>query len=489
MVSLLGLDIGLSGCRALVASTDGMLLADVGRGYGPAAQVSGCELDVRGIWASVAAVLREAAQRTRADPVDALAVSSVGNAFVPLSRDGSVLAGCLLVGNETDDQVLAQLLAKYGQERIYDITGQVPDRSTTFSRLCVLRRMQPELYSSTWRFALIGGIVAHLLGGATTCDYSLAGGTLCFDMHQKTWSREILASCGLSPAKLPVLAESGTPLGTISSGVAQELQLSPRLTIVLGGHDLACQALGVGALNDGMAVLSLGAAVHLTAVFHPVPLLSLFLREGVNIERHVAPELLLADGYVRAGGAWLRWFSNEITPLEQRESARRGVSLYRTLLEEMPDAPSPLLVRPPHGSDTARSGTVQGLTLETTRGELIKGMLEGVALQNAQLQRRLESRGLPISRYRVTGGGARTDRWASLCADVLGRPVERPANVESAALGAAIIAGLGIGAFDTLEEGVTALVRVGRVFEPDAGRHRIYRERLQAIETFSGGRT
>jgi len=217
--------------------------------------------------------------------------------------------------------------------------------------------------------------------------------------------------------------------------------------------------------------------------------MSLFLHEGVNIERHVAPELLLADSYVRAGGAWLRWFSNEIAPLEQRESARRGVSLYRTLLEEMPDAPSPLLVRPPHGSDTARAGTVQGLTLETTRGELIKGMLEGVALQNARLQRRLESRGLPIARYRVTGGGARTDRWASLCADVLGRPVERPAIAPSAALGAAILAGLGIGAFDTLEEGVKALVRIDRVFEPDAGRHRVYRERLQAIEAFGGERT
>ena len=387
-MSLLGLDIGLSGCRALVVSTDGTLLADVGRGYGPTAHVDACELDVRGIWAGVAAVLREAAQRTHSDPVDALAVSSVGDAFVPLSRDGSVLAGCLLVGNEADDQVVAQLVARYGQERVYDITGQVPDRSTTFSRLCVLRRMQPELYSSTWRFALIGGIIAHLLGGATTCDYSLAGGTLCFDLYQRP-GRETLASCNLSPAKFPVLAESGTPIGTISGRVAQELQLSPRLTIVLGGHDLACQALGVGALNEGMAVLSLGAAVHLTAVFHPVPLMSLFLHEGVNIERHVAPELLLADSYVRAGGAWLRWFSNEIAPLEQRESARRGVSLYRTLLEEMPDAPSPLLVRPPHGSDTARAGTVQGLTLETTRGELIKGMLEGVALQNALLQRRL----------------------------------------------------------------------------------------------------
>ncbi|MFO7695965.1 MAG: FGGY family carbohydrate kinase [Anaerolineae bacterium] len=485
-MSLLGLDVGLTGCRALVTATDGTLLVDIGRGYDPAADLDACELDVRSIWAAVAAVLREAAQRTVADPIAGLAVSSVGEAIVPLARDGSVLAGCLLASVPGDEDVVSQLVAQLGQDKIYDITGQVSGRAHTITRLSALRREQPELYRSTWRFALVGSLVAHLLGANTTCDYSLAGGTLCFDMRQKTWSREILAACGLSSIKLPILAEAATPIGVISSRVAHELGLSARLTIVLGGHDLTCHALGVGAISHGMAALNLGASVHMTPVFHAIPLISMMLREGLSVEYHVVPNLLLADSYVRAGGSWLRWFSSEIAPLEQRETARRGLSLYKVLLDEMPAEPSPLLVRPPQDLNPTRAGSIQGLTLDTSRGELIKGMLEGIALQNALVQRRLEANGVGIDLYRATGGGSRTDSWVSLCSDVLGKPIERTTTQQSAALGAAILAGVGIGAYDDLAEGAKALVRVERVFEPDARRHRVYEERLQALD-LSGG--
>jgi xylulokinase len=485
-VSLLGLDVGLSGCRALAVSVDGTVLADIGQGYESPADPEACESDVRSIWAAVAAVLREAAQRTPSDPIAALAIASAGEAVVPLARDGGVLAGCLLDSAPGEQDVTRRLVADLGQDRLYDLTGQVSGRSHTLSRLAAFRHGQPEVYSSTWRFVLVGGLVAHLLGASTTCDYSLAGGTLCFDLHQKVWSREILAVSGLSSIKLPALAEAATPIGMISSRVAREFGLSPRVTVVLGGHDLTCLALGVGAAAHGMAALNLGSSVHVTPVFRATPLLSMMLREGLSVECHVVPDLLLADSYVRAGGAWLRWFSSEITPLEQREASRRGLSLYRMLLDEMPERPSPLLVRPPQDSHTTRAGSIQGLTLETTRGELIKGMLEGVALQYAQVQHRLEGSGIGIDSYRATGGGSRTDSWVALYADVLGRRVERTATQQSTALGAAILAGVGIGAYDDFAEAISALVRVERVFEPVVARHRVYADRLQALE-LSGG--
>jgi xylulokinase len=485
-VSLLGLDVGLSGCHALLVSVDGALLADIGQAYESPVDPDVCELDVRSIWAAVDTVLREAAQRAASDPIAGLAIASAGEAVVPLARDGGLLAGCLLDSAPGDGDVVKTLVSELGQDRLCDLTGQVSGRSHTLSRLAGFRHGQPELYRSTWRFVLVGGLVAHLLGASTTCDYSLAGGTLCFDLHQKAWSREILAISGLSSIKLPALAEAATPIGTISGRMAREFSLSPRLTVVLGGHDLSCLALGVGVASHGMAALNLGTAVHLAPVFRATPLLSMMLREGLSVECHVVPDLLLADSYVRAGGAWLRWFSSEITPLEQREASRRGLSLYRTLLDEMPVGPSPLLVRPPQDSNTARAGSIQGLTLETTRGELIKGMLEGVALHHAGVQHRLEASGIGIGSYRATGGGARTDSWVALYADVLGRPVERTATQQSAALGAAILAGVGIGAYDDLAEAINALVRVERVFVPDAARHRVYAERLQALE-LSGG--
>jgi len=488
-VSLLGLDVGLSGCRAVAVSADGDLLADVGRGYQPPAKPDACELDVRAIWAAVSSALTEAARRTASDPLAGLAVSSVGGAIVPLGRDGSVLSSCVLANPARDREAISRLLTAFGPETLYDITGQLLGRSHAVTRLGAIRQERPELYRATWRFVLLGGLVAHLLGANTLCDYSLAGSTLCFDMHQRAWSREILAAHGLSPVKLPLLGEAGTPVGVISSRAARELELPPRLTIVLGGHDLACHALGVGAARHGMAALVLGPAVHMMPVFHAVPLSAMMLRDRVSLEHHVAPTLLIADGAVRAGGSWVRWFSSEITPVEHRAAARRGLSPFRVLMDEMPEAPSPLLASPPLEGLAPQPGSIRGLGLGTTRGQLVKGMLEGVALENARVVQRLEANGISIDTIRVTGGGSRMDRWALVCADVLGKPLERTRLQQSAALGAAILAGVGIGAYDDLGEGVDALVQVEHTFEPDMARHRVYAQRLAALDASSNSGT
>ncbi len=477
-MSLLGLDVGINGCRALVISMQGTILANVGRGYPPATGAPSCELDVRRVWTAVGGALQEAAERSLHDPVTALAISSVGEAITPLGREGNVLASCLLGHDPRGHEEVARLVALLGPERVHDITGRAPGPSDALSKLCWLHEHEPELYRDTWRFALLGGLVAHLLGGSSVCDYSLAGGTLCLDMRQKAWSRDVLAACGLSPAKLPDLAPAGTPIGVISPRVARELSLPSSITLVLGGHDLACNALGAGVVRHGLAALVLGSAVHASPAFHAVPLVSMLLREGLSLEYHVLPDLLLTDCHAHAGAAWLRWFTNQLTPLEQREAARRGVSLYRTLLEEMPEEPTSLLALPPLQQPSDRPGALLGITLETERGEFVKGLLEGVMLHLGRGQEQMEQSGVGIERYRATGGGARSDAWLQLCADVLGRPVERTRIEHGAALGAALLAGVGSGAFADGQEASQALVQVEQVFEPHPRRARIYAARL-----------
>jgi len=478
-VSLLGLDVGINGCRALVISVEGAVLANVGRGYAPtAAGQPSRELDARRIWAAVGGALQEAAARTTGDPIAALAISSAGEVMTPLGRDGAVLASGLSGRDPGERDEVARLVKQIGLERLHDITGRAPGPSHSLSRLCWLREHDPDLYRDTWRFALLGGLVAHLLGGSSLCDYSLASSTLCLDMRQRAWSRDVLGACGLSSAKLPELAPAGTPIGVVSPRVVRELDLPPGITIVLGGHDLACNALGAGAVRNGLAALSLGPAVHLTPVFYAVPLVSMLLREGLSLEYHVIPDLLLTDCHARAGGEWLRWFTNRLTPLEQREAARRGLGLYRTLLEEMPTEPTALLALPPLYATSARTGALLGLTLETERGELIKSLLEGIMLHLAQGQGQLEQSGVGIERYRATGGGARSDAWLQLCADVLGRPVERTHSEHAAALGAALLAGVGSGVFADGQQASDALVRVEQTCEPHTRRSRIYAARL-----------
>lgn len=476
-MSLLGIDVGLRGCRALAVSQDGVILADVGRGFGSSAMEPPCELDVRQIWDALVAVLTEAASLTLKDPISALGIASVGEAVTPVSKDGRVLAACLAGQDPRGREVVADIVRELGPERFHDITGRVPGPSHTLSKLCWLMENEPSLYRETWRFVLVGGLVSHLLGGSTTCDYSLAAGTLLFDTRHKTWSREVLSETGLSPAKLPDLAQAGSPIGVVASGVARRVGLPSGVRIILGGLDRACKALGLGVVHTGMSVLDLGAAARIIPVFQAVPLISIMLRHGLGLTSHVVPDRFLTDYDVQAGGSLLRWFAHEVTPSEYREATKRGVSPYRLLLEEMPANPTSLMVIPP-GSHATQTGAMMGLTLATSRGELIKGLLEGVSYELARGQAALEQTGIPIDLYRATGGGARSDRWLQLAADVLGRPIELTATEHAAALGAALVAGVGTRVFSDHDEGVQALVTVARSIEPDLDRHATYTQRI-----------
>ena len=218
--------------------------------------------------------------------------------------------------------------------------------------------------------------------------------------------------------------------------------------------------------------------------FHAIPLRNMMLANGLNMAHHVVPGLFVSFFYNRSGGRVLRWFRETLAPLETREVQKRGASIYTTLLAEMPEEPTRLMVLPhfaptgPPAFDTRSSGVILGLDLSTSRGEIIKALIEGMTYYFWEGQDLFRQVGIRIDRYRATGGGARADEWLQLAADILGLPVERTAMLDTAPLGAAILAGAGSGAFADVREGVEALVHVTHHFEPDARRHAIYEERL-----------
>lgn len=484
-MSLLGIDVGTTGCTLLAVSREGRLLAHAAREYRPTPGAQGaCELDVREIWAALSDALRQVIAATNADPIHALSISSAGEAITPLSASARILDVCILGQDTRGAEYIAQVEQTLGRERFFDITGRVPGASHSLSKLCWFKEHNPQLFQQTWRFVLLGGLVSHLLGGSATCDYSLAAGTMLFDTRQERWSREVLAACELPVAKLPELAQAGTPLGVVAPHIARELGLGPNVRIILGGHDVACSALGAGVISSGMAIYIIGNAITLAPAFNAIILSSLMLQHGLSMAHHVAPDLFLSSIYNQSGGSVLRWFSNRLAPLEKREALARNASVYAALLAEMPDEPTDLMVLPhfaavgPPVSDDRSSGVVAGLRLETTRGELIKALLEGVTYYFANGHQVLGQIGIPVQRYRATGGGARSAAWLQLTADILGVPVERTRLIKPAPLGAAMLAGVGCGDYASVAEAVQVQVKVADHFEPNARRRALYSERV-----------
>ncbi|MCZ7542051.1 MAG: FGGY-family carbohydrate kinase [Anaerolineae bacterium] len=180
----------------------------------------------------------------------------------------------------------------------------------------------------------------------------------------------------------------------------------------------------------------------------------------------------------------LKWFRDTFAPLEKAEAQARGVDVYDLLLAEMPPEPTDLMVLPhfavtgPPYYDENPRGLIAGLTLETSRGTFIKALLEGVTYYFREGLDVMASADIHIDEYRATGGGAKSDAWLQIKADILGRPLARPRVTEATSLGAVILAGAGAGVYGSVAEAIDQLVQIERVFEPDPARHAQYAARF-----------
>jgi sugar (pentulose or hexulose) kinase len=209
---------------------------------------------------------------------------------------------------------------------------------------------------------------------------------------------------------------------------------------------------------------------------------SVLMDQGLNLEHHAAPGRFVSFLY-NQGGSLVRWYRDTLARAERDAAASTGRDVYPELFAELPPGPSPVLVLP-HFSVTGpprflsdTSGVMAGLTLATTRGDILRGILEGATYYLRACVERLPEAGIEIQEFRAVGGGSRSDTWVQLSADILGRPFRRPHVAEAGALGAAILAAAGTGRHASIPQGARAMVRLGDAVDPDPGRRAQYEQR------------
>ncbi len=483
-MSLLGLDVGTTGCKAIAFDAEGHRLASAYREYPTAHPRPGwAELDSEAVWGHIRSVIAEAASQTAADPIGALCISSMGEAMTPVSADRRILGPSILCSDTRGVEYADSLRAGMGAEAFYAINPNILNAAYSMPKLAWLRDHEPALYGSAHRFLLWSDLVGFMLGAEPMTSYSHANRTLLFDIHAECWSDELLRRCGIAREKLPETVPSGTVAGHVSRRIAAELGLPDGVAVVVGGHDQCCNALGAGVIEPGMAVCGIGTFECYAPTFCMPDDPLVMLRNGLNIEHHVVPDLYVTFAYNQSGSL-VRWFRDTFAAEGGRGSRRADV--YDLLTAEMPDEPTRLLVLPyfePTGppdyvSDAA--GVVLGLTPTTTRGDILKAIMECATLYFVDLMETLRRLGLGVHEFTATGGGARSDAWLQIKADVFGIPFVRPRETESGALGAAMLAGMATGVFAGPSEAVAACVRRSRTFEPDPDRHARYADKAAA---------
>jgi xylulokinase len=490
-MSLLGIDLGTSGCKSALFSEDGALLGLAYEEYDYRHPHPGwAELDAPGVWEQVKRTIRQAAASAGGDPVRGLCVSSMGEAVVPVTARREIIGPSLLNFDARGDEYLPGLSESLPAERLYQLNGNTLGSPYTLTKLKWLKEHQPELYSRADCFLHWSGLVSFLLGADLHVDFTLANRTLLFDLDMMDWSAELLNWAGLDREKLPATIPSGRVIGAVSRASAAELGLPAGIPIVSGGHDQGCNTLGCGVIEPGRAMYGMGSYLCMVPVFAQRPEAQAMMKRGLNTEHHVAAGQFVSFIY-NQGGVLVKWFRDTFARLEYQRAAEAGQSLYPALLSEIPEEPSNVLVLP-HFTTTGppyfindSSGVIAGLKLETSRGEILKGILEAATFYLRQCFDDLPGAGIEIDEFYAAGGGSQSDAWVQLSADILGRPFVRARLHEAGALGAAILAGAGAGVFPSLSKGVQAMVRAEQRFEPNPEKQRRYAESYERYRSFA----
>jgi xylulokinase len=480
-MSLLGIDVGTTGCKAAAFSLDGRELAAAYREHATLRAAPGqAELDSGAVWENVKSAVAEVAARTSRDPISALSVSSMGEAMVPVSADRRILGNSILSSDARGAEYARELAAALGPEEFYRINPNLIGPQYALPKLRWLKEHEPGLYARADKFLFWADLVAFLLGGEALANFTHANRSLLFDLRAEDWSGRLLALGGVEREKLPRAVPSGTVAGGVSRSAAAELGLPEGATIVLGGHDQCCNSLGAGAAAPGRTVCGIGTYECYTPTFDRIPEAAPMLALGLGVEHHVLPGRYVSFLY-NPSGALVRWFRDTFAAAE----ARDGGNVYDRLAAEMPEEPTGLITLPcfdvtgpPDYLADAR-GMIAGLSTGTTRGEILKSIMESTTFYFADGLEALRRLGLETAEAVATGGGARSDRWLQIKADILGVPFVRPRTTECSVLGAAMLAGLATGCFRDAAEAVGRFVAVERTFQPEAGRHERYRERLE----------
>ena len=372
--------------------------------------------------------------------------------------------------------------AALGAEHIYAITGQPMGTIYTLPKVLWWRDNAPEILEQTWKYLCYVDFVAYKLGVEPAIDYSMAARTLAFDVRKCEWSDELLAAGSVRRDQLARPVPSGTVLGEIPPKLASELGFEPGVKVVTGGHDQPAGALGAGVLEPGRAMLAIGTTEALVAVTDE-PRLEM-LDFHVSCYSHAAPGLFIALSGNQTGGRLLRWYRDELAGTERAIADAGGRDVYEVIVEQIDDAPGRMLLLPyfvgsgTYFEDATATGTLLGMTFDTERKDIVRAILEGLTYEQALGISGLKEVGVAVNQLTAIGGGARSERWMQIKADITGLPVTIIHTSEAASLGVAMLAGWATGVYASLEEAAAQLIKPRKTFTPRAERRAHYQGQL-----------
>lgn len=480
----LGLDISTTATKALLLSSSGEV---VGVASAPhrldTPRPLWSEQDPAEWWSACRTAISQvlSATGTSASDISAIGLSGQMHGLVLLGADGEVLRPAILWNDQRASQECQLIRDTFGLEQLVAITGNDAFPGFSAPKLLWVREHEPEIYAQVKQVLLPKDYIRWKLSGEFGTDRAGAGGTLLLDLQTRDWSARILDGLSIPRAWLPDTHEGSEVTSQVSAEGASAAGLREGTPIVGGGGDQAAQAVGVGAVSPEIYALTVGTS---GVVFAPCSRPTTDPSGCAHAFPHAVPGQWHVMGVMLSAAGSLQWFRDTLAPEASFDELVEEAAAVSPGSDGLAFLPYLSGERTPHADPHARASFV-GLTLSHSRGHMTRAVLEGVAFGLKDNLRLLSEAGLPApGQIRASGGALKNPVWGHLLADVLGVELVTVDATEGAAMGAGILAGVGVGIWPDVETAARSCVRTGPSIEPDARTTEAYAaayERFRAL--------
>jgi len=471
---LLGIDIGTSGCKVGLFTVDGELRCQASQAYETHyPEPGGVEQNPDDWWNAASTLIRRIIRETGIAPreIKAVGVDGQSGALVPVDQRGRPLIRAMTWLDRRTARQCEALIGQIGFETLFSVSGNPVTPTYVTGKILWLKERKPEVYKETRMILQSNGYMVYRLTGRPSLDVSQGNGIHAFDIAACRWDEALAERIGIDPRVLPPIHECHEVVGEVTARAAEETGLAPGTPVVAGGLDAACATLGAGALHPGEVQEQGGQAGGMSIVMDwPIK------NERLILSRHVVPGRWILQGGTVGGGSlnWLKrtFAGNEpdfFNAVEEEASRVKAGSDGLVFLPYMSGERSPIW-------DPDARGVFVGLDYSKTRGHIVRAIMEGCALALQHNLKTAEQSGVSIRTLHCVGGAANSRLWTQIKADVTGKLMKVPSSDSATTLGAAILAGLGIGLYRDAEEAVRRAVRIRREHRPDEANHALYRK-------------
>ncbi len=471
-----GIDVGTTGCKIALYDERLNLLDTYYKEYDSLHIEGNHEINFNDIKNGVIDILKEA---TKNHKISAIGVTSFGETFAMLDEDDNILAPSMLYTDPRGSDECEFLSKSFGEDRLTLITGVKPHPMYSIFKIMWQKNHNPDLFKKCKKILLGEDFIVYLLTGNAQIDYSLAARTAAFDIEKKCWIKEIFNAADIDISLMSQPVKTGSIAGTLTANIKALLGIDYDITVINGAHDQVAAMIGSGIFDTTQAMDGTGTVECIPVILKEKPTDLAFYDYGYSVVPYI-------NGWYACyalsftGGATLKWFRDNFAELETEKAVQENKNVYAELDKMAPQLPTGILVLPhfagaatPYMDNSSKAAFV-GVTLETNKYDIYKALMEGTSYEMLLNFNMLKSFVGEIKTIRATGGGATSDLWLQIKADILNMQIIALDCKEIGAAGTAALAALAVGAADDLKPCISRMAATRKTFSPNKEKSEIY---------------